>query len=286
MGLEGMQMFGLILTAFTAGGCIGFWAGKIAVREAAFVKKPGNTGENDTQDRYYGYDGNERFGGGKESNNDKFDNNGDHRDYRLNDSEEGRSGKYNDNSRNGRFHDSSRSDRNNRYSRHERWERHERKHPGEKRILAGSGIGSPASGKVSTFQENGKKGIRILPDSGKIYAPASGKIIKLYPMGSRMCLRTDGGTEILIEAGSNIEEADADWYRSRIVQNEVVDKGKLLLEYDMQAIEEQGGDNAVFVSMADTQKMQEVEVTSAPYVKTGQEIMWLTHDCEGYTRTS
>lgn len=268
MGLEGMQMFGLILTAFTAGGCIGFWAGKIAVREAAFAKKPGNTGENNTQDRYYGYVGNDRFGGGKESSNDKFAENREHRDYGLDDSEEGR------------------SDRNNRYSRHERRERHERKHPGEKRILAGSGIGSPASGKVSVFQENGKKGIRILPDSGKIYAPASGKIVKLYPMGSCMCLRTDEGTEILIEAGSNIEEADADWYRSRIVQNEVVDKGKLLLEYDMQAIEEQGGDNAVFVSMADTQKMQEVEVTSAPYVKTGQEIMWLTHDCEGYTRTS
>ena len=257
MGLEGMQMFGLILTAFTAGGCIGFWAGKIAVREAAFAKEQENVGESGRQDGYYGYDRNDLFHDGKERNNDKFgDREGD------------------------------RSDRNNRYSRHERWERHERKHPGEKRILAGSGIGSPASGKVSAFQENGKKGIRILPDSGKIYAPASGKIVKLYPMGSRMCLRTDGGTEILIEAGSNIEEADADWYRSRIVQNEVVDKGKLLLEYDMQAIEEQGGDNAVFVSMADTQKMQEVEVTSAPYVKTGQEIMWLTHDCESYTRTS
>lgn len=144
----------------------------------------------------------------------------------------------------------------------------------ERRIVQGKSIASPVDGEVSFFCEGGRKGAVIVPEQGKVYAPASGKIIKLYPMGTAFLLRTDDKMEILIRVGrKQPDELCSMYYSSRIVQNEIVNKGKLLLSFDKESLLAAGEEVSVTVSIEDIQDGGEIAVTQRESVKVGEEIM-------------
>ncbi len=151
----------------------------------------------------------------------------------------------------------------------------EKLQPGTKRIVLGRAIGSPATGEVSYFKEGGRRGALIHSGQGKLYAPVSGKIVRLFPTGNSMLLRTDYGVELMIQAGIGTEELEGLYYRPRVVQNEFVSKGKLLLEYDPEGIRREGFDPSVLMSVEDAQEFRDITVSDAPHVKNGEDIMWV-----------
>lgn len=144
----------------------------------------------------------------------------------------------------------------------------------ERRIIPGKSIASPVDGEVSFFCEDGRKGAVIDPEQGKVYAPASGKIIKLYPMGTAFLLRTDDGMEILIRVGRRQpDELCSMYYSPRIVQNEIINKGKLLLTFDKESLLAAGEDVSVTVSIEDIQNGGDIVLTQKEHVKVGEELM-------------
>lgn len=136
-------------------------------------------------------------------------------------------------------------------------------------------IGSPAAGEISFFYEGSSRGVTIHPRQGMLYAPAAGKIIKLYPTGNAFLLRTDYGMELLIKAGVRTEELEGLYYRPRVVQNEIVNKGKLLLEYDMEAIVQEGYDASIRLSVEDSQLYKEIVAADTQWVKNGEGVLWV-----------
>lgn len=145
----------------------------------------------------------------------------------------------------------------------------------EKRIPLGWAIGSPAEGAVYTFNDGRRKGAMVRTTQGCLYAPASGKIIKLYPMGNQMILRTDFGVELLLRVGGAIDEITGEYFRPRILQNEIVNKGKLLLEYDREGLIAEGEDTDIFVSVEAAEDFRNITVTEETQVKQGEEILWV-----------
>lgn len=144
-----------------------------------------------------------------------------------------------------------------------------------KRIPLGWAIGSPIGGAVSYFYEGTTRGVIIKPDQGKLYAPAPGKITRLYPTGNSFRLRTEFGVELYIQAGERTGELEGLYFRPRVVQNEIVQKGKLLLEYDLQGVEEEGYDPSIRMSVEDAEDYQNISVTETVNVKTGEDLMWV-----------
>ena len=145
---------------------------------------------------------------------------------------------------------------------------------GKKRIPLGWVISSPASGAVRPFFEGSRCGVLIQPQEGMLYAPVSGRITRLYPMGRAMEISTDFGVVLLIKAGNGGDELCSAYYRSRVVQNEIITKGKLLLEFDREGLESQGVDVTVSVSMETTLEEKNVVVTRNDFVKVGEDLMW------------
>ncbi len=165
------------------------------------------------------------------------------------------------------------------------FQKHEERHAGEgyarKRnrngectIANGKAVGSPCGGEVNFFYEGSRRGAVILPAQGMVYAPASGKIIRVYPMGNAFLLRTDFGAELLLKVGSKRDELLSTYYRPRIVQNEIVHKGKLLLEFDLEGLQAEGEDTAVSVSV-EASDDREVLVTGQKQVKVGEALLWV-----------
>lgn len=148
-----------------------------------------------------------------------------------------------------------------------------RKRGSGRKICIGESVTSPVSGTVNLLSEGGGKGLIIIPDEGNVYAPVSGKITKLYPMGNAFVIRMEDRTEIQVRVGGQPDELCADCFRLRVIQNEIVNKGKLVLVFDRDHLLAAGEDVAVTVSLKDSMAEKEMEVTQASRVKVGDELI-------------
>lgn len=145
-----------------------------------------------------------------------------------------------------------------------------------RRVPTGRPIGSPVSGEMRPFCNGNRQGAAIIPYQGKLFAPAAGKIIKVFPMGNEMLLRTESGVELLLSAGEKRDEMYSIYYRPRVVQNEIVGKGKLLLEFDREGLIKENQECVVTVSVETTGENYAVTVTQQQTVKAGEDFMWIS----------
>lgn len=134
-------------------------------------------------------------------------------------------------------------------------------------------VGSPVSGEVAYTQEGEHPTIVIDPQEDRLYAPTGGKITRLFPMGNEFLFRTEFGAELHIQAGEAQDELLGRYFRPRIVQNEIVGKGKLLLEFDRAGLAAEGGFPQVSVRMENSVYGSDVLMTADGTVKTGEEIL-------------
>ena len=127
------------------------------------------------------------------------------------------------------------------------------------RLVKGWSIGSPASGELEQIIKNGKIELRILPQVGDVYAPGGGKIIKIFPGGSALVLLLDCGIELKIEIGEGTEALEGMYFRTRVLKNEYVNKGKLILEYDVEKLKAAGYDPGIRIQILNPLQEEGVE---------------------------
>ena len=139
-------------------------------------------------------------------------------------------------------------------------------------------VGSPVSGEVSDLQEGGRPVVVIRPSEDKIYAPVSGRIRKVFPRGNAFLFDTEFGAELYIRVGDSTDELLDGYYRPRIVQNEIVGKGKLLLEFDRQGLAAEGVSDCVEVSVETGISGADILSASGAHVRTGEELLKLQVD--------
>lgn len=148
----------------------------------------------------------------------------------------------------------------------------------EKRIIKegrGWSVGSPVSGYAEIRREGPEAEVVVRPLEDRLYAPVGGKVIKLYPMGNAFRFRTEFGAELYIQAGKITDDMLGRYFRPRVVQNEIVGKGKLLLEFDRKRLEEEGLLPEVSIRVEHYIYGSEVMATAAEQVRAGEEILWL-----------
>ncbi len=129
-------------------------------------------------------------------------------------------------------------------------------------------IVSPVEGKLipiekvndTTFSEKVLgDGVAIIPENGKVYAPADGMIAAVFDTKHLVGLKTDNGTELLIHVGINTVELGGRFFEVHVNVNDYVKKGDLLLEFDKESIEAEGYDTVVLVIATDLDKNKRLE---------------------------
>lgn len=99
--------------------------------------------------------------------------------------------------------------------------------------------------KVSdpTFsQEILGKGVAIIPSRGRVVSPVDGKIALIFDTKHALSIISDQGAEILIHVGLDTVQLKGEYFISHINNGDVVKKGDLLLEFDMDQIKNAGYD--------------------------------------------
>ena len=117
-------------------------------------------------------------------------------------------------------------------------------------------LSSPVEGKVMSLNEVNDemfakevlgRGIAVMPTVGKVCAPASGEITATFETKHAIGLKTDKGIEVLIHVGIDTVKMEGKPFMQHVKKGDKVQKGDLLLEFDIQQIKDAGLDPTTMI---------------------------------------
>jgi len=151
---------------------------------------------------------------------------------------------------------------------------------GEKEIICAPMNGEAvASSEISdlTFQkEMLGKSIAIKPSEGAVYAPADGKIDMIIETLHAVSMTTAGGAEIMIHVGIDTVALKGKYFKAHVKEGSMVERGDLLLEFDIGAITAAGYEMISPMIICNTDDYSEIERVIGKRVQVGQTIMKLS----------
>ncbi len=83
-------------------------------------------------------------------------------------------------------------------------------------------------------------GIAIIPAEGKVYAPCDATVVTMFDTGHAVSLKADCGAEILIHVGLETVSMGGKPFTVHTASGNRVQKGQLLMEADLEAIQAAG----------------------------------------------
>lgn len=114
------------------------------------------------------------------------------------------------------------------------------------------------------------KGAAILPEEGKVYAPADGVVSALFPTLHALGLVTDSGVEVLIHIGLDTVQLNGEGFEAMVKQGDRVEKGQLLITFDKGFIEGRGYCMETPVLITNTDQFLDVVETGKEQVNVGE----------------
>lgn len=154
-----------------------------------------------------------------------------------------------------------------------------------KKKPGGMEIGAPVKGKavpISTVndptfgEEILGKGVAIIPEEGKIYAPADGTIDLLFDTLHAVSMTTTDGVELLIHIGLETVALKGQHFTAHKATGDQVKKGDLLISVDLDALKALGIDVITPMVVCNTADYQSVEAVTGQDVEPGATVLAIT----------
>lgn len=117
------------------------------------------------------------------------------------------------------------------------------------------------------------KGAAIIPAEGKVYAPVDGTVEAVFDTKHAIGLKSAEGMEILIHVGMDTVELEGKYYTAHVAQGDAIQKGQLLLEFDMEQIQKAGYDVTTPVVISNTDAYMEILAAENKDVDTGDRLI-------------
>lgn len=151
---------------------------------------------------------------------------------------------------------------------------------GDKEIIGAPLIGEAVtSDQISdpTFQQEMLgKGIAIKPSVGKVFAPVDGKIEMMIDSLHAVSITSNNGAAILIHVGIDTVALKGKYFKGHVKEGDMVKRGDLLIEFDIDAIQAAGYDTIVPVIIYNSDDYTEVERLTGKQVQAGETIIKLS----------
>lgn len=118
-------------------------------------------------------------------------------------------------------------------------------------------------------------GVAIQPDEGIVVAPADGQISTMFDTGHAVSLVTEDGAEILIHVGIDTVNLKGKYYNILKHTDDKVQKGEVLIEFDMEAIAQEGFDTITPVLVCNTDDFENISLGETAHVNRGDDLLYL-----------
>lgn len=117
------------------------------------------------------------------------------------------------------------------------------------------------------------KGIAIIPEEGKVFSPVDGTIAMVFGTKHAIGLVSESGVEVLIHVGIDTVKLNGQHFNAYVESGQVVKKGDLLLEFDMDAIKEAGFSLETPVIITNTQQYLDIIETEESLIQVNKELL-------------
>ena len=119
------------------------------------------------------------------------------------------------------------------------------------------------------------KGVAVQPTSGKILAPADATVSMIYPTLHAIGLILDSGIEMMIHIGIDTVKLNGKYFEKHVQDGDHVKKGKLLVSFDMQKIEQAGYDLTTTVVVTNSKNYAAIGSTNKDNVTNNDQLLYL-----------
>lgn len=126
---------------------------------------------------------------------------------------------------------------------------------------------SPMKGKCVSIKEVSDptfseeilgKGVAVIPEDGKVCAPADGTVTTMFPTGHAVGMTTDDGLELLVHVGLDTVALKGEGFHIVAKEDQKVKKGDLLIEADLEKLKAAGYDVITPVIVCNSSEYSEV----------------------------
>ena len=141
---------------------------------------------------------------------------------------------------------------------------------------------APVSGRVVKLSELSDqtfasevlgKGAAIIPEDGRMTAPVDGKVAMLFPTKHAIGITTGDGVELLVHIGLNTVELEGKYLTAHVNTGDVIRKGQLLMEFDIEAIKAAGYEVVTPVIITNSDEYEHMEIMNEGHVKSIEEFL-------------
>ncbi|MGN0394391.1 MAG: PTS glucose transporter subunit IIA, partial [Coprococcus sp.] len=95
--------------------------------------------------------------------------------------------------------------------------------------------------------DENRDGIAIFPKRGEIRSPFDGEVRAVQSTGNQLIITSKQGINLLIHLGRGLEQLRGEGFRIHVNEGDIVRKGRLLVEFDLEMMTSRGYDMTVFV---------------------------------------
>lgn len=95
-------------------------------------------------------------------------------------------------------------------------------------------------------------GVAVVPAEGRLVAPLAGTIEALFPTGHALAIRGEDGLAVMLHIGIDTVDMEGDGFTLHVAQGDHVERGQLLVEFDLQKIADAGHEPTTMVIVAET----------------------------------
>src|SRR5699024_5191414 len=145
-------------------------------------------------------------------------------------------------------------------------------------------IESPLNGEINNLADISDsafasgalgKGVAIKPTEGKLISPVTGTISVLFGTQHAIGIKTEYGAEVLIHIGMDTVQLDGEHFKAHVSQGDHIEKGQLLIEFNIMAIEKAGYDIITPVVITNYDQYEKIEVGDQKNIEIGQSLIKL-----------
>lgn len=120
------------------------------------------------------------------------------------------------------------------------------------------------------------KGVAIRPYEGCIYAPAEGKVTKLFPAFHAIEITSKSNAVLLIHIGINTIQLQGKGLTAFVKEGDDVKQGQRLIEFDQNQLKNEGFDDTVIFIVKNTDNFLDVLTTKGNKAEREKEILAVT----------
>ncbi len=115
------------------------------------------------------------------------------------------------------------------------------------------------------------QGVAVIPDSGTMFAPCSGKVITAYPHA--VGIRTNLGAEVFVHIGIDTVKLGGKYFELQVKDGDEVKDGDVLIKADMESLKAEGYNVTTMVLVTNSRDYEEIVPSTSKHATAGDIVL-------------